>query len=66
VTVAQRKVPPATNEITQVKALLDGVPAVAGERVVVTVDAAHTQRDTADYLKGTRGFDYVMTQCHVS
>jgi predicted transposase YbfD/YdcC len=61
VTVAQRKVPPATNEITQVKALLDGVPALAGERVVVTVDAAHTQRDTADYLKGTRGFDYVMT-----
>jgi hypothetical protein len=29
--------------------------------VVVTMDAAHTQRDTADYLKGTRGFDYVMT-----
>lgn len=32
-----------------------------GERVVVMMDAAHTQRDAADYLAGNRGFDYVMT-----
>lgn len=61
VTVAQRAVPQATNEITQVKALLDAVPARTGERVVITMDAAHTQRDTAEYIKGERGFDYVMT-----
>jgi predicted transposase YbfD/YdcC len=61
VTVAQRAVPAETNEITQVKALLDGVPARSGQRVVVTMDAAHTQRDTAEYIKGERGFDYVMT-----
>jgi predicted transposase YbfD/YdcC len=61
VTVAQVQVPPGTNEITQVEALLAGVPADAGERVVVTMDAAHTQRDTAEHIAGERGFDYVMT-----
>jgi predicted transposase YbfD/YdcC len=60
VTIAQVRVPPDTNEITQVKALLDPVTAREGDRVVVTMDAAHTQRDTATYLAGTRGFDYIM------
>lgn len=36
-------------------------PVQDGEQVVVTVDAAHTQRETAEYLKGERGFDYIMT-----
>lgn len=61
VTVAQVQVPADTNEITQVEALLAGVSAREGERVVVTMDAAHTQRDTADHIVSTRGFDYVMT-----
>jgi predicted transposase YbfD/YdcC len=61
VTVAQVQVPADTNEITQVKTLLEGVPARDGERVVVTMDAAHTQRDTAEYIVAERGFDYVMT-----
>jgi len=61
VTIAQVQVPAGTNEITQVKALLDTVSAHAGERVVVTMDAAHTQRDTAEYLVAERGFTYVMT-----
>lgn len=61
VTVAQVQVPAGTNEITQVKALLDSVSAGDGDRVVVTMDAAHTQRDTAEYLAGERGFDYVAT-----
>jgi predicted transposase YbfD/YdcC len=61
VTVAQIQVPADTKEITQVKALLDSVSARDGDRVVVTMDAAHTQRDTAEYLAGTRGFDYVTT-----
>jgi predicted transposase YbfD/YdcC len=61
ITIAQVKVPPDTNEITQVKALLDPVAARPGQRVVITMDAAHTQHDTAAYIAGTRNFDYVMT-----
>jgi predicted transposase YbfD/YdcC len=61
VTVAQVQVPADTNEITQVRALLDGVSTREGDRVVVTADAAHTQRDTAEYLVAERGFDYVLT-----
>jgi predicted transposase YbfD/YdcC len=61
VTIAQVKVPADKNEITQVKVLLDSMPVRAGERVVVTMDAAHTQRDTAEYLVAERGFTYIMT-----
>jgi predicted transposase YbfD/YdcC len=61
VTIGQVQVPADTNEITQVKALLEATPVSDGEDVVVTVDAAHTQRETAEYLKGERGFDYIMT-----
>lgn len=61
VTIAQRQVPDNTNEITQVRPLLEDVEIDTGTPVIVTIDAAHTQRDTAEYLKGTRGFDYVMT-----
>jgi DDE_Tnp_1-associated len=43
-----------------VKALLDTVATREGERVIVTMDAAHTQRDTAEHIAGTRGFDYIM------
>jgi predicted transposase YbfD/YdcC len=61
VTVAQVAVPADTKEPTQVEALLETLPIRAEESVVVTMDAAHTQRDTAEYLKGRRGFDYIMT-----
>ncbi|MGH3783621.1 MAG: ISAs1 family transposase [Pseudonocardiaceae bacterium] len=61
VTVAQMAVPAETNEITQVETLLAGVPEREGQHVVVTMDAAHTQRDTAKHIVGNRGFDYVMT-----
>lgn len=61
VTIGQVQVPADTNEITQVKALLETIPVQDGEQVVITVDAAHTQRETAEYLKGERGFDYIMT-----
>lgn len=60
VTVAQVAVPADTNEITQVEALLDTIPDQPERRVVVTMDAAHTQKDTAEYLAGKRGFDYVL------
>jgi Transposase DDE domain len=60
VTIAQVQVPAETNEITQVKELLDTLPTRDGERVVVTMDAAHTQRDTAEYIVAKRGFTYIM------
>ncbi|MEC3982865.1 ISAs1 family transposase [Amycolatopsis sp. H20-H5] len=59
-TIAQVQVPAETNEITQVKELLDTLPVRDGERVVVTMDAAHTQRDTAEYIVAKRGFTYIM------
>ena len=61
VTIAQVHVPAETNEITQVESLLDTLPVRDGERVVVTMDAAHTQRDTAEYIVAERGFTYIMT-----
>src|SRR6266511_3373251 len=45
VTIAQIRVPDGTNEITQVKNLLDHVTVEEGgpKRVIITLDAAHTQ-----------------------
>jgi predicted transposase YbfD/YdcC len=60
VTVAQTRVPDGTNEITQVEPVLAGLATEPGQPVVVTLDAAHTQRETAECLKGKRGFDYIM------
>jgi hypothetical protein len=60
VTVAQTRVPDGTNEITQVEPVLAGLATDPGQPVVVTLDAAHTQRETAEHLKGKRGFDYIM------
>lgn len=61
VTIAQVRVPDGTNEITQVEHLLHGITMPGDGRVLVTFDAAHTQRETAEYVKGKRGFDYLMT-----
>jgi predicted transposase YbfD/YdcC len=61
VTVAQVQVPADTTEISQVRHLLDEVPTQDGDRVVITADAAHTQRDTAEYITGERGGDYILT-----
>lgn len=58
VVVAQRAVPNGTNQITQVKDLLDPLDL---DQVVVTGDAAHTQTDTAEYIAGQRGADYFLT-----
>ena len=57
VVLGQVRVPAATTETTQVRALLDGVD-LAGW--VVTADAAHAQCDTADYIVFERGGDYVL------
>ena len=60
--IAQHRIPQDTNEITQVKELLGRVNL---ENAVVTGNAAHAQRSTADYIAGgkaggTRGSDYFM------
>jgi len=56
--VAQAQVPPTTNEITVVKQLLDPVPM---EGAVVTLDALHTQHETARYLVEEKKADYLLT-----
>ena len=61
VTIAQVRVPDDTNEITQVGTLLDAVKIPEGESVLVTIDAAHTQLETAESIGGKPGWDYLMT-----
>jgi predicted transposase YbfD/YdcC len=68
--IAKHRIPDDTNEITQVKELLDEVD-LAG--AVVTADAAHAQHDTAEYVAGDRDSDYLLQvkgnqsglQCHL-
>lgn len=60
VTIAQIEVPAGTNEITQVEALLEAMPIAEADKVVITADAAHTQRETAVHIKEIRGFDYFL------
>jgi predicted transposase YbfD/YdcC len=57
VIIAQRRIPDETNEITQVRELLDPVDLTGA---VVTADAAHAQDDTAEYVAGERGSDYLL------
>jgi hypothetical protein len=66
VTIAQVRVPDGTNEITQADAILDTPEIPAGESVLVTLDAAHTQRETAETIGGKPGWDYLMTVEHAS
>src|SRR6266702_6351319 len=66
VTIAQVRVPDGTNEITQAETLLDAAGIPEGESALVTLDAAHTQRETAGSLGGTPGWDYLMTVEHAS
>jgi predicted transposase YbfD/YdcC len=62
VIIAQHRIPDETTETTQVRALLDAVDL---ENAVVTADAAHAQRDTAEYIAGpqedgSRDADYLL------
>ena len=54
--LAQREVGHKTNEITQVKPLLDPLPL---DGAVVTLDALHAERETARYLAGDKHADYI-------
>jgi predicted transposase YbfD/YdcC len=58
VIIAQHRIPDDTNEITQVRELLDPVDLTDA---VVTADAAHAQHDTAEYIAGERQADYLLT-----
>lgn len=57
VVLAQREIPTKTNEIPEAPLLLDTI-AIAG--ALVTLDALHTQRATAGYLR-KRGAHYLLT-----
>jgi predicted transposase YbfD/YdcC len=58
VIIAQTRIRDETNETTQGKALLDHVDLTGA---VVTADAAHASRETAQYIAGERGADYLLT-----
>jgi predicted transposase YbfD/YdcC len=60
-TVAQVRVPDGTNETTQVKALAKGLGIHEGETVLATLDAAHCNRETAEFTGGKPGWDYLVT-----
>ncbi len=59
ITIAQVSVPGDTNEITQADALLETMETPEGDSALVTVDAAHTQHETAEDIHKS-GFDYLM------
>jgi len=58
VTVAQRQVEAKTNEIPEIKPLLEPLPL---EGRLVTADALHTQRETARWLVEDKKADYLFT-----
>jgi predicted transposase YbfD/YdcC len=58
VVLAQREVGHKTNEITQVRPLLDPLDLADA---VITLDAMHCQRETARYLVEDKGADYIFT-----
>jgi predicted transposase YbfD/YdcC len=60
VTIAQVRVPDGTNEITQVPALLEAMPIPADMSALFTLDAAHTQKDTAREIRKRPGWHYLL------
>lgn len=60
-TIGQVRVPDGTNEITQVDALLSALPVSPGEPALITIDAAHTQDETAEAITKRPSWNYLMT-----
>jgi hypothetical protein len=58
ITVAQREIPAKTNEIPEIKPLIEPL-ALTGQ--VVTADALHTQRETARFLVEDKHAHYLLT-----
>jgi len=61
ITIAQVRVPDETNETTQVKTLVRQTDIRDGESVLATLDAAHCNRETAEFIGGKPGWDYLIT-----
>lgn len=61
ITIAQVRVPDGTNETTQAGALLDSLPVPENDPAIFTLDAAHTQKETAEAIRKRPGWHYVMT-----
>jgi predicted transposase YbfD/YdcC len=61
VTIAQVMVPADTNETTQVKALTKNCKIRDSECALVTLDAAHANRQTAELIAGKQKWDYLIT-----
>ncbi len=61
ITIAQVRVPDGTNETTQVKTLFRQADIRDGESVLATLDAAHCNRETAGFIGGKPGWDYLIT-----
>jgi hypothetical protein len=60
-TVAQVRVPDGTNGTTQVKALVKELGIQDGETVLATLDAAHCNKETAKFIGGKQGWNYLIT-----
>jgi len=61
VTVAQVRVPDGTNEITQAEAILNATEIPEGKTVLLTMDAAHAQDETARIIGENPRADYAVT-----
>lgn len=61
VTIAQIRVPDGTNETTQAEALVNKCAIQEGETVLVTLDAAHSSRETGELIGGKKDWDYLIT-----
>ena len=61
ITIAQVRVPDETNETTQVKTLVRQADIRDGESVLATLDAAHCNKETAKFIGGKPGWDYLIT-----
>src|SRR5579863_4014275 len=55
--IAQHRIPDDTTETTQVRGMLDSVDL---RSAVITADAAHARRETAEYIAGARESDYFL------
>lgn len=60
ITIAQVRVPDGTNEITQAAKLMNVIPIPDDMPALFTLDAAHTQRETATEITKRPGWDYLM------
>jgi predicted transposase YbfD/YdcC len=60
ITIAQVRVPDDTNEITQADALLDAMPIQENDPAIFTIDAAHTQVETAKAIRKRPKWHYLM------